>query len=434
MAELPTHPNIFGVDPSHPEHPFRLAQLHITGASFVTKGDAPSVPTHLIIGYKWRRWELVISDAYETDRHGKRLTPGQASTPPAPQFPADISRGDLVNRILELEADKEKLKTELGRMRQEIESCGEGCHIVGLLKEKLENEQRAFNHEHALYEQEKEFVREAGKKLDMERQEREGLYPVIDEMKRVRATLEADNKRLDELVTRLQAKDLAMRQLRIENGILSVTGKALPPPEPDALELMPQGVTHRPCLNCGADLTLGIEGIIRIDWTRCFMLCETCKLLESSKLNAECQKIIEKQKTEGGTCMSIETLPPNCSFTITQIVPTPPPAAYPPKCLMVDGMCNMACDFYGADEVPSGYPCSKKAPTPVPSEKQYLTNEDLPVHLPAPSEERAAICPVHNPRCPICPPGKLPEGSHWCPKHQTVYFKFCAGCDLEARQ
>lgn len=70
MAELPTHPVIWG--------DLSLHQLHITGASYTTKGDAPSVPVHIILGNKNRRWELVISDIYETDKQGKRLTPAPA--------------------------------------------------------------------------------------------------------------------------------------------------------------------------------------------------------------------------------------------------------------------------------------------------------------------------------------------------------------------
>lgn len=61
------HPTIFG--------DLRIGQLHITGANYNTVGDAPSVPTSIIIGYKGRRWELTISEAFETDKHGKRITP-----------------------------------------------------------------------------------------------------------------------------------------------------------------------------------------------------------------------------------------------------------------------------------------------------------------------------------------------------------------------
>lgn len=115
MPDIPHHPKIWG--------DLRLDQLHITGASYATIGDAPSVPTKLILGHKTRRWTLSVVEVVETDKTGTRLGPGPASTPPAPVM-----------------KDYQK--------------------VLDLLAE--------------------------------ERKEREGLYPVIDEMKRVRALLEAE--------------------------------------------------------------------------------------------------------------------------------------------------------------------------------------------------------------------------------------------------
>jgi hypothetical protein len=87
MADIPSHPKIFG--------DLRLAQLHISGAVYHTVGDAPSTPTLIVLTNKTRRWELVISDAYETDRTGKPINRApQASTPPAQPShiiaPADV--------------------------------------------------------------------------------------------------------------------------------------------------------------------------------------------------------------------------------------------------------------------------------------------------------------------------------------------------------
>jgi len=63
--DIPSHPKIFG--------DLRLDQLRISGAVYHTVGDAPSTPTLIVLANKTRRWELVISDAYETDRKGKPL-------------------------------------------------------------------------------------------------------------------------------------------------------------------------------------------------------------------------------------------------------------------------------------------------------------------------------------------------------------------------
>jgi len=72
MAEFPTHPTIFdGAS---------ISQLRIRGAAYATHGDAPSVPTRIILGYKTRRWELVIGDVFETDKKGNRLPQGPAAT------------------------------------------------------------------------------------------------------------------------------------------------------------------------------------------------------------------------------------------------------------------------------------------------------------------------------------------------------------------
>jgi hypothetical protein len=74
MADIPTVPTIFdGAD---------LGRLKIRGASYKaieTPAGRLCVPTHFILGYKWRRWEVTVSDIYETDKYGKRLL-----TEPAP--------------------------------------------------------------------------------------------------------------------------------------------------------------------------------------------------------------------------------------------------------------------------------------------------------------------------------------------------------------
>lgn len=77
MAGIPTHPKIWG--------DLRLVQLHITGASYITPGDGPSIPNRIILGHKGQRWELVIADVFETDKTGKRITP--AGDPPAILLP-----------------------------------------------------------------------------------------------------------------------------------------------------------------------------------------------------------------------------------------------------------------------------------------------------------------------------------------------------------
>jgi hypothetical protein len=97
MADIPTIPKLWG--------DLRLAQLHITGASFEKRETSTGpimAPTHLTIGNKSQRWSLDISDAFETDKHGKRLTPGPASTPPA--IP-----------LAEVEADRLKWSREADR-------------------------------------------------------------------------------------------------------------------------------------------------------------------------------------------------------------------------------------------------------------------------------------------------------------------------------
>lgn len=73
ILKILDHPTIFGMDPQNPERHLRLERLKIRGATYSTIGEAPSAPTEIILGYKGRRWELKISEAYETDRHGKRL-------------------------------------------------------------------------------------------------------------------------------------------------------------------------------------------------------------------------------------------------------------------------------------------------------------------------------------------------------------------------
>lgn len=70
MPDIPTIPKLWG--------DLRLDQLHITGASFEKRETSTGpimVPTHITFGHKGRRWSLDVTNAYETDRRGKRITP-----------------------------------------------------------------------------------------------------------------------------------------------------------------------------------------------------------------------------------------------------------------------------------------------------------------------------------------------------------------------
>jgi len=105
LTPIPTHPTIFGG--------LRLIQLHISGAVYHAAGDAPSVPSLIVLTNKTRRWELVISDAYETDRTGKPLN----RSPMASTAPTSTPSAEMVMVSMK---DYQKVLDLLGEERAKL--------------------------------------------------------------------------------------------------------------------------------------------------------------------------------------------------------------------------------------------------------------------------------------------------------------------------
>jgi hypothetical protein len=87
-------------------------------------------------------------------------------------------------------------------------------------------------------------------------------------------------------------------------------------PEGNKMTTLPEGISHRPCLNCGTDCIIDVKGVIKIDWNICFTLCEKCKALPYPVLNDKCQEIIKKWN-DNSTALIIETPPPFCLLSFT---------------------------------------------------------------------------------------------------------------------
>jgi len=225
MADIPTVPTIFdGAD---------LGRLKVRGAAYKaieTPAGRLCVPTHFILGYKWRRWEVTVSDIYETDNKGKRL-----GTEPAPnnKLPPSCFSCDHFTMFGAQEGCGRPKESPCPHGRDAPAKSAREYHqdkfagvpnsppnliidkdlVIAALEDKLKKHEEMWTDKlaHANYDHSKK-VAELQHKIEQVDRERLGLYPVIDEMKRVRATFEKDLAQDRRIISDQQAELERLRE------------------------------------------------------------------------------------------------------------------------------------------------------------------------------------------------------------------------------
>jgi predicted Zn-ribbon and HTH transcriptional regulator len=141
MADIPTIPKLWG--------DLRLAQLHITGASFEKRETSTGpimAPTHLTIGNKSQRWSLDISDAYETDRKGNRLGVKVVQSPPT-STPTPEERVKELEDLRKNDAERtatmaRQVEEAEAKLKEVQEDLTETDKALGLSRMLVENQKR----------------------------------------------------------------------------------------------------------------------------------------------------------------------------------------------------------------------------------------------------------------------------------------------------